>query len=48
MIETDENKKSDISELFEQLKPNLVGTETRVGTIAVYKNDNVISYAHDC
>jgi FkbM family methyltransferase len=45
MIETDENKKSDISELFEQLKPNLVGTETRVGTIAVYKNDNVISYA---
>jgi FkbM family methyltransferase len=45
MTETNENKTSEISELFEKLKPNLVGTETRVGTIAVYKNDNVISYA---
>lgn len=40
-----ETKTSELSELFEKLKPNLVGTETRVGTIAVYKNDNVISYA---
>jgi FkbM family methyltransferase len=45
MTDTTENKTSEISELFEKLKPNLVGTETRVGTIAVYKNDNVISYA---
>jgi len=40
-----EDKTVQLSNLFEKLKPNLVGTETRVGTLAVYKNDVVISYA---
>jgi FkbM family methyltransferase len=35
----------ELAELFEQLKPNLVSTDTRVGEMAVYKNDKVVSYA---
>jgi len=36
---------TDISERFERLKPSLVRTETRVGPMAVYKNDNIVSHS---
>jgi len=36
---------TDVQELFEQIKPDLIGVNSKVGTIAVYKNDNIISLA---
>jgi len=37
------NEQLNITENFEKLKPNLYAVETRVGPMAVYKNDNLIS-----